>query len=162
MVQAISRLISFSFLFVSVTIEARLGEKIVPDPAANSTAVAQTTAAAQNTAEAQNKAVARYSVHEKKLSSTVTVKEYAGTDGVVFAVSWRGLARPDLSDLLGDYYSEYSNAEKEQKTQPRRRSAASITTPQIIVKHFGHMRDIRGLAYIKDRIPSSVRVEELE
>src|SRR5690606_41316722 len=41
-----------------------------------------------------------YSVHGRTTTTGLVVREYAGNDGVVFAVSWRGPGQPDLQPLL--------------------------------------------------------------
>src|SRR6185437_9065626 len=41
---------------------------------------------------------------------TQTVREYVGPDGKVYAVTWAGPKRPDLSTLIGTYFPEYSKA----------------------------------------------------
>src|SRR5437868_13973142 len=48
----------------------------------------------------------RYSTHEMIVSGN-TIKEFTNSDGVVFAVSWRGFSKPDLNVLFGCYFSEY-------------------------------------------------------
>lgn len=101
-----------------------------------------------------------YSVHE--LSGPInTVKEYVSTDRTVFAVSWRGVKRPDLSVLFGAYYGDYNSMDA---ARPRMlsRQPVSINTSKIIVHKDGHMRDVRGFAYIRDQLPNGVSVEDLQ
>lgn len=92
----------------------------------------------------------------------VLIKEYFSNDGVVFAVSWRGVAAPDLTSLLGNYFSEYDKAATEQLSAQRRGKSATVKASQIIVRKFGHMRDIRGVATVLSLIPADVRAEELQ
>lgn len=113
--------------------------------------------------KASNRSVQRaanYSVHE--LSSPIrTIKEYVSADGTVFAVSWRGANKPDLSVLLGKYYEEYQAVDSA-KPKMRSRQPVAIKTSRIVVHKDGHMRDIRGVAYIEGQLPEGVRVEDLK
>lgn len=102
----------------------------------------------------------QYSIHEL-VNDMYTVKEYVGHDGVVFAVSWQGNLRPDLQPLLGSYFDQYHELDE---ARPRMvsRHPVTIRTNKIVVLKGGHMRDIRGIAYIPDRLPANVQVEELQ
>lgn len=102
---------------------------------------------------------ASYSVTEIE-SAGYTVREYANSDGTIFAVTWRGVGHPDLQTLLGDYYNEFTeadaNKESEGKHTPR-----SIEAKNVTVRRSGHMRDWRGRAFAPKFIPEGVNVEEL-
>lgn len=101
-----------------------------------------------------------YTTH-RLTSSTTEVNEYAGPDGTVFAVSWRGPKRPDLAALLGLYYQEYAAAEPG-RTVGRGARAAVIRTPRVVVSRGGQMRDLHGLAYVPALVPANVDVGGLE
>ena len=90
----------------------------------------------------------------------VTVKEFSDNDGNVFAVSWRGINRPDLSLLLGDYYQEFFNAEQE-APKTKSRAPSETKSARVTVRRSGHMRDMRGFAFLPDKVPAGVNVEEL-
>lgn len=102
----------------------------------------------------------KYTVHE--LETPISkIKEYVSQDGTVFAVSWSGIKRPDLSVLLGSHYNEYSQQEA---SLPKivGRQIIQIRTPSIVVQRGGHMRDIHGFAYLVDALPAGVSAEELQ
>lgn len=100
-----------------------------------------------------------YSVYEMDNDGTV-IREYV-SDGVVFAVTWQGLRHPDLSVLLGSYYSDYKiakySAPKVSGHQP-----SEIKVDSLVVRHAGHMRDLRGKAFLSELVPNGVDVEGLE
>lgn len=100
-----------------------------------------------------------YSVQEMD-DSGVTVREYLTKDDVVFAVTWRGIRKPDLSILLGSYYVEYQNADQA-RAKSVGRQPVNLKTTNIVVRRFGHMRDLRGRAYVPDLVPQGVNVEAL-
>ena len=53
-----------------------------------------------------------YRLHEIQLPSGTLVREYAGLDGTVFAVTWHGPYVPNLRQLLGRYFDAYVAAAK--------------------------------------------------
>lgn len=99
-----------------------------------------------------------YSVHEITYGGH-QVKEYASNQGIVFAVTWRGNSEPDLSVLFGNYYSEYKEAKPVRRF--RGRGPKQFQTRHLQVEKFGHMRDIRGKAYIPELIPNGVNIETI-
>jgi hypothetical protein len=103
----------------------------------------------------------KYSVHEISRDGT-QVFEYALPNGTVFAVSWRGPTQPDLSVLLGDYFHEYQEIASSGRTAQRRgRSARVIRSKNMVIERAGHMRDVRGKAYLPNLMPKEVKPEDL-
>lgn len=101
-----------------------------------------------------------YSVHEFTADGT-TIKEYSNMEGIVFAVSWRGLAAPDLEVLFGSYFSEYQDTLEVAPRQPGKRSV-SMKTGRMIVRRSGHMRDQRGFAHVPSLVPTGLNLGDLE
>lgn len=89
------------------------------------------------------------------------IREYINDDGVVFAVSWNGLNMPALDLLLGVHFTEFKIAAAMQSQNKGRRSF-NVEGPNIEVHTFGHMRDIRGIAFIKSLLPAGLKWEELQ
>lgn len=112
-------------------------------------------------AKARSAKVFVYDVRESTVDG-VLIKEYFSKDGVVFALSWRGVAAPDLTHFLGAYFPEYDQAAKDQLPAQRRGKSATITSSQITVRKFGHMRDIRGVATVPSLLPAGVQPEDLK
>ena len=103
---------------------------------------------------------ALYTVSELESDGT-TIREYISNDGVVFAVTWQGLRHPDLSVLLGSYYSSYQSA-KAKKIRNAGHQPSEVQSQSLTVRHAGHMRDLRGKAFVSDLIPAGVDVEDLQ
>lgn len=100
-----------------------------------------------------------YSVEQISTPAGVTVNEYISQGGTVFAVSWRGPQPPDLSQLLGSYFAEYQSA----AASPRRqRGYLRVQTETLVVETSGHMRDLRGRAYLPALLPSGVSADEIQ
>lgn len=93
-------------------------------------------------------------------SPTVTVNQYANAQGQIFAVTWRGLSHPDLSVLLGSHFNDFQAIRQTMKRVPGRRPVV-VKTGKIIVRQFGHMRDLRGIAYQAELVPAGVNPETL-
>jgi hypothetical protein len=114
----------------------------------------------------------RFTVHEIAQGSS-TIREYALPDGTVFAVTWRGMTQPDLSVLFGSYFNDYQNAlasmnqagvlgtPETRHIQRRGRAARVVRGQNIVVERSGHMRDVRGKAYVPRLMPRDVLPEDL-
>ncbi len=101
----------------------------------------------------------QYSVEQISIPSGVTVNEYVSADGTVFAVSWRGPRLPDLSQLLGAYFAEYQTAAAAPRAQ---RHHLSLRTKNLVVDSSGHMRDLRGRAYLPALLPAGISADEIQ
>jgi hypothetical protein len=101
---------------------------------------------------------ANYKLHEIQLPSGTRVREFAGSDGKVFAVVWSGPAVPNLRQLLGQYFDNYVTAAKAQHSGHRH---LQIRESNLVVLAGGHMRAFSGLAYLPQALPSGVSVGDL-
>jgi hypothetical protein len=97
-------------------------------------------------------------VHEISTADGTVVREYVSQAGEVFGVSWRGMTRPNLVDLLGDHYPAFRDAPR---TPGHRRGALVVRTEHLVVEMGGHMRDFHGRAYLPDRLPASVSADTI-
>lgn len=103
---------------------------------------------------------AAYSVREIDNGIRI-VKEFVDSEGVVFAISWEGLGRPDFSEIFGDYYDDFVNESKAQ-FKSRNRKSMNVQASRIVVTNSGHGSDMRGLAYLPAFLPSGVAPEDLK
>jgi hypothetical protein len=97
---------------------------------------------------------APYQVKSFVTGSGVTVREYAAPSGAIFGVAWRGRRPPDLSVLLGAYYSEYLSASALKRHKDLRR--AMIVGPNATVMLAGHMGLAFGRAFVSRLAPAGV------
>ncbi len=99
-----------------------------------------------------------YTVHELHQSGGTVVKEFVSPAGKVFAVSWSGSSIPDLRQLLGTYFDQFSQAVR---TRARRVGRAPLNIQQngLVVQSGGHMRAFFGKAYLPDQLPQTVSPE---
>jgi Protein of unknown function (DUF2844) len=110
----------------------------------------------------QRAATARtgYTVQEID-SPAVTIREYISPAGIVFGVAWNGLTQPDLEPLFGTYYTEYRQTKEKTPRHPGRRFML-LKGSRIVVETAGHMRDMRGRAYIPSLVPAGVSTDEIK
>lgn len=101
-----------------------------------------------------------YTIHELRTPAGTVVREFASTNGRIFAVSWKGPSPPDLRQLLGPHFEDFQQAAEAQGTR-RTRGPLSIEQNGLIVQIGGHMRSYTGRAYLPDQMPPGVRVDDL-
>lgn len=99
-----------------------------------------------------------YSVHELTLPSGTLVREYGAVNGTVFAVAWNGPAKPNLSQLLGRYFSDFVTAAK---ATPGGRNHLTLARSDLVIEAGGHMRAFFGRAYLAAAIPAGVSSDAL-
>lgn len=103
--------------------------------------------------ERRSVAADTFSVEEIRSAAGTVVREYVTPAGQVFAVSWRGPTRPDLRQLLGEHYAAFERASR---SAPRGRRPLIVRTGQLVVETGGHVRDLRGRAYLPALLPEGV------
>lgn len=101
-----------------------------------------------------------YSVEQFTTSSGTVVREYVSASNVVFAVSWHGPIPPNLSVLLGSYFNQYK-ATAASQNGPAIQRPKSLKSQDLVVQTGGHMRDLRGRAYVSSLLPAGMSVEEI-
>jgi hypothetical protein len=138
---------------------ATLGE--APSKPAASAATPSPWPGAKKLAAVPAAAANLYSIHENQLESGTTIREYATPAGVVFAVAWRGPVLPDLSALLGAYFSTFKVRVEQARAAGRRGSPVSVHSDGLVVKSNGRMRNFFGYAYASDQIPTGVDINAL-
>jgi hypothetical protein len=101
---------------------------------------------------------AGYVVHEMQAETGTVIREFVSSEGKVFAVAWQGPLRPDMQQLLGSYYDEYT------RSAPARRVHGPLTiqTSNMVLQSGGHQRALTGRAYIPAMVPAGVRIEEIK
>lgn len=99
-----------------------------------------------------------YSVHSYTDRTGVNIKEFSRADGMIFAVSWYGPSLPDMRDLLGSYFNEYTQYLSAQKS--RKYVAANLV--HLVFKSTGGARFFAGHAYAPFLIPGDFESKDFE
>jgi Protein of unknown function (DUF2844) len=102
-----------------------------------------------------------YEVHEMKTPSGTVVREFVSPAGRVFAVAWHGPFVPDMQQILGAYFQQFSAALQARKKQYGH-APLNIQEPGLVVQAGGHMRAYVGRAYVPEMLPQDVRADEIK
>jgi hypothetical protein len=102
---------------------------------------------------------APYSVTETHDADGVTVREYVLPDNVVFAVTWQGPVRPDMSVLLGSYFEGFTNPTT---SRPHGSSALIESNGDFRIESFGRPGRFFGKAWLPRLLPANVNVDDLQ
>ena len=111
-------------------------------------------------ASVQVNSTAGYDVHEMQSAAGTVVSEYVSPAGKVFAVAWHGPFPPDMQQLLGSRYQQYTTALQAQERHFGHRPL-NIEEPGLVIQTGGHMRAYFGRVYIPEQLPPTVKAEEI-
>lgn len=99
-----------------------------------------------------------YSTQQMHDDAGNLITEYVSTNGVVFALTWRGMFKPDLHQLLGHYFSTYLAVE----AGSIGRQAQVVNQDSVVVVSEGRLRNFHGKAYIPSLIPNGFSLDDLK
>ncbi len=102
-----------------------------------------------------------YEVRALKAPGGTVVSEYVTPGGRVFAVAWHGPFLPEMQQILGTYFQQYSAALQAEK-KPYGRRPLNLELPGLVVQGGGHMRAYMGRAYLPEMLPPGLKVEEIK
>lgn len=97
-----------------------------------------------------------YTVHEMQSPIGTTIREYYGSNGVVFGVAWDGEFPPDLRQLFGGYFDQYRNAVQRTRRARKARGLLAVDDPGLVVRTAAHTRSSSGVAYAPNLLPPGV------
>jgi hypothetical protein len=103
----------------------------------------------------------RYEVHEMHAPNNLVVREFVSPAGKVFGVAWQGPTRPDMQQLLGAYFDQFTQAAEAQKVQRKSHGPLSINESGLVVQMSGHGRWFVGRAYVPQMVPAGMKAEEV-
>jgi hypothetical protein len=114
---------------------------------------------AQMKGQARAVAAGGYTVNQITLPSGTVVNEYVSADGMVFAVTWKGMRVPNLQQTLGVYYQQFLAASSAPHSG---HSHISVHTPEVVVLTGGHMRARNGKAYLPSLLPQNLSPADIK
>ena len=103
-----------------------------------------------------------FSVTQTTLPSGSSVREYVSAAGTVFGIAWNGPTMPDLSTLLGAYFTQYDSARVAQRTAQPGRGPLNLEMPGLVVRSGGHMGAFSGQAYLPQSLPAGVSAADIQ
>lgn len=104
-------------------------------------------------------AAASYTVREATGTDGVTIREYVLPSNVVFAVTWQGPVRPDMTALLGSYFPSFANSND---GRPRGTGPLVRHDGDFHIESAGHAGYFFGKAYLPRLVPANVQVKDLQ
>ncbi len=102
---------------------------------------------------------AAVTVHEISTPYGTSVREFAGADGKVFAVSWSGPVNPDLRQVLGSHYPQFVQAASTAHSNHRQ---LTIRQPGLVVQNAGRLRAFAGRAWVPSMLPENFSVDDIK
>jgi hypothetical protein len=102
-----------------------------------------------------------YSVDEVQMADGSRVRKYLADSGQIFAVTWNTLYKPDLSLLLGTYFSSYAGAARQAAQKGGIQRQFHHETPDLVVQSSGHLHVFSGYAYLRSAFPAGVTARTL-
>lgn len=111
-------------------------------------------------ARASATAAATHTVNALTLANGEVVREFTRGDGVVFAVTWRGPARPDLRQLLGNRFDAVQ-ADNVLPGGRRTRRPLAVRRPDFVMTSGGHSGAFWGAAWLPGLAPPGFSVKDL-
>ncbi|KAF1018979.1 MAG: hypothetical protein GAK30_03377 [Paracidovorax wautersii] len=107
-------------------------------------------------------AAASFTVRETTLGSGTVIREYLDTNGIVFGLAWRGPVKPDLAELLGNYFPQYTAAIQAARAARGPRSPVAVEADNLVVRAGGHMGSFSGQAWLPQALPAGVAGSDIQ
>ncbi|QQC65429.1 DUF2844 domain-containing protein [Paraburkholderia ginsengisoli] len=124
-----------------------------------SAAATSTGQAAQPAQATQSTAATPYTVHPSLDANGVTIREYVLPGNVVFAVTWDGPIRPNMTALLGQYFPNYLSAGR---SRPFGSGPLTGGDDTFRIESGGRLGHFYGVAWLPHLIPTGVRPSDLQ
>jgi hypothetical protein len=102
---------------------------------------------------------AAYSVQTSVDADGVTLREYTLPNNVVFAVTWQGPVRPDMTALLGSYFQRFVSAGE---ARPHGTGPMIERSGDLVIQSAGRPGNLFGKAYVPRLVPAGVSIDDLQ
>ncbi|WJF89569.1 DUF2844 domain-containing protein [Paraburkholderia bonniea] len=102
---------------------------------------------------------APYTMRESHSADGVTIHEYVTPGNIVFAVTWDGPTRPDMTALLGSYFPNFVQAGS---TSSHGIGSLVNHTGDLVIESFGRPGSALGKAYLPRLVPAGVNPAALQ
>jgi hypothetical protein len=112
-----------------------------------------------NASERISAASENYTVYELQTPTGTIVREYLSLVGSVFAITWQGPSLPNLRQLMGTYFTQYTEAAN---TQHGGHGHLEVRLPDLVVESSGRARAFFGRAYLPKGLPQGVAVTDIQ
>lgn len=103
----------------------------------------------------------QYAMHELMLQDGSRVRQFVGSSGRVFAVSWNSLSKPDLSALLGNAFAGYAGAVQVAGRRGGIQRQFRHEEADLVVQTSGHLHVYAGYAYRRSLLPPGLDLQAI-
>lgn len=104
----------------------------------------------------------RYTRHDLTRPNGGMVREFTNPNGVVFAVTWAGPGKPDLSTLLGRYFTTFqANSVATARAMHSLRHPPQVARSDLQIQVGGHMGWFHGVAFVPSLAPAGFSPNDL-
>lgn len=103
----------------------------------------------------------QYTVHELTMADGSRVQQYMGPDGLVFAVRWNTLYKPDLSVLLGNAFPAYASAAQQAAQRGGIQRQFHHDRGDLVLHSAGHLHVFSGYAWRRSLLPRGVTPQSI-
>jgi len=103
----------------------------------------------------------QYSVHDLQGTDGSKVRQYLSINGIVFAVTWHTLYKPNLSSILGTSYPAYATAAQEAAHRPGIQHHFRHESLDVVVQSSSHMNVFSGFAFRRSMLPLGFSPERI-
>jgi hypothetical protein len=100
-----------------------------------------------------------YATRESTDANGVTIREYVSSANVVFAVTWEGPIRPDMTALLGSYFPNFVAAGA---SRPHGTGPLIEDNGDFRIESAGRLGHFFGIAYLPRLMPANVSPGDLQ
>jgi hypothetical protein len=104
---------------------------------------------------------AQFAVHDLQMADGSHLRQYVAGNGLVFAVSWNSLHKPDLSGLLGNAFTSYTGAAQQAARRGGIQRQFRHESQDLVVQASGHLNVFSGYAYRPSLLPRGLNPQSL-
>jgi hypothetical protein len=103
----------------------------------------------------------QYSVNELQSADGSRVKQYVSPSGIIFAVSWHTLYKPNLSSMLGPSFQNYAQAAQQAARRPGIQRHFRHESLDLVVQATSHLNVFSGFAFRQSMLPRGLNLSNL-
>ncbi len=101
------------------------------------------------------------SVHELRQADGSSIRQYVNAQGIVYAVAWSTRVKPDFTQLLGRYNTDFDAGVATALRTPGIKRSAFVDEGDLVVQSAGRQGAFVGKAWLKSQLPAGTRANAL-
>lgn len=101
------------------------------------------------------------STHDLRLADGSSIREFSNAQGIVFAVSWSTRLKPDFTQLLGRYVTDFDAGAADALRQPGLKRSVQVEHGDLVLQSSGRPGAFVGKAWLKSLWPAGLAADAL-